>query len=312
MARNVSRFEAQLDRLADLRRQTASAEGSAEVARALASKSALVAQKAARIAREWQAAELTPELVSAFERFLVSGAATDKGCDAKREILKALCDLECRSPSIFRRGLAYVQMEPSWPDTRVDTAAEVRGLSAIGLAQTGDPDALEEILPLLLDPERGARIGAVRAIGAAGLPGAPLLLRLKALSGDRDAEVVGECFAALLRMGHAHAVAFVADFLDRQPEAVAEAAALALGDSRLETAFDILRDALERRTRARRRTLLLALALLRREPAIEYLLGLVQSGEGPISGDAAAALAVYKDDPKLQARLAVALAAREL
>ena len=311
MARKASSLEEQLDRLAELRGQPLSPEGRAQVAQYLNSKMNLVAAKAARIAGEWQAAELTPELLAAFDRFMVKPETTDKRCAAKIEILKALCKLEYPSPSVFRRGLRHVQMEPTWGGS-ADTAAEVRALGAMGLAQTNDPDALEEILPLLLDPQRDARIGAVRAVGASGLPGGLLLLRLKALSGD-EPEVLGECFAALLRAAPAQSPEFVATFLGHREDSVAEAAALALGDSRLESAFAVLRDALER-TRAlplRRRTLLLAIALLRRENAIDYLLDLVRHGEGQISADAVAALAMYEKDPNLQERLDRARHARD-
>ena len=131
-----------------------------------------------------------------------------------------------------------------------------------------------------------------------------LFRSLKALSGD-EPEVLGECFAALLRAAPAPSPEFVAKFLDHREEAVVEAAALALGYSRLEGAFAVLRDAFER-TRAlplRRRTLLLAIALLRRENAIDYLLDLVQNGEVQTSADAVAALAMYEKDPNLQERL---------
>jgi HEAT repeat protein len=309
VARKISSLEEQLDRLAELRGQPPSPEGRAEVAKHLNSKMNLVAAKAARIAGEWQAAELTPELVAAFDRFMVKPETTDKRCAAKIEILKALCKLEYSSPSVFRRGVQHIQMEPTWGGS-VDTAAEVRALGAMGLAQTDYPEALEEIVPLLLDRERDARIGAVRAIAASGLPGGALLLRLKGLSGD-EPEVLGECFAALLRAEPTRSMEFVAKFLDHREEAVAEAAALALGDSRLESAFAVLRDAFQRsRTRPLRRTLLLAMALLRRENAIDYLLDLVQNGEGQTSADAVAALAMYDQDPNLQERLDRARKAR--
>jgi HEAT repeat protein len=279
VARKVSSLEEQLDRLAELRGQPSSPEGCAEAARCLASKMNLVASKAARIAGEWLAAELTPELVAAFDRFMVKPETTDKRCAAKIEILKALCKLEYPSPSVFRRGMQHVQMEPTWGGS-MDTAAEVRALGAMGLAQTDDPEALEEIVPLLLDRERDARIGAVRAIAASGLPGGALLLRLKALSGD-EPEVLGECFAACCAPRPTKSLEFVAKFLDsHREEAIAEAAALALGDSRLESAFAVLRDAFQLLRAPRcRRTLLLAIALLRRENAIDYLLDLVQNGE---------------------------------
>jgi len=309
VARKVSSLEEQLDRLAELRGQPPSPEGREQVALYLNSRMNLVAAKAARIAGEWEAAELTPLLTAAFGRFMVKPETTDKRCAAKIEILKALCKLEHPSPSVFRRALRHIQMEPTWGGT-VDTAAEVRALGAMGLAQTSDPDALEEILPLLLDPARDARIGAVRALGASGLPGGTLLLRLKALSGD-EPEVLGECCAALLRAEPAKSLEFVAQFLDHREEAVAEAAALALGDSRLEGAFAVLRNAFEHSAgQPVRRTLLLAVALLRRENAIDYLLDLVQNGGSPTSADAAAALATYNQDPRLQERLDRALKAR--
>ena len=310
MTRKVSSLEEQLDRVAELRGQPPSPEGRAEVAQYLNSKMNLVAAKAARIAGEWLAAELMPQLAEAFDRFMVKPETTDKRCAAKIEILKALCKLEYSSPAVFRRGLRHIQMEPTWGGS-VDTAAEVRALGAMGLAQTDYPEALEEILPLLLDPQRDARIGAARAIAASGLPGSALLLRLKALSGD-EPEVLGECLAGLLRATPTQSLEFVAKFLDRREEAVAEVAALALGDSRLESAFAVLREAVER-TRAQtfRRTLLLAIGLLRRENAIEYLLDLVQNGEGQNSADATAALAMYEKDPILQERLDRARKARE-
>jgi HEAT repeat protein len=302
VARKVSSLEELLDRLAELRGHAPSLEGRTEVGKCLSSKMNLVAAKAARIAGEWQAAELTPELVAAFDRFMVKPETTDKRCAAKIEILKALCKLEYSSPAVFRRGLLHVQMEPTWGGS-VDTAAEVRALGAMGLAQTDYAEALEEIVPLLLDPQRDARIGAVRAMAVSGLPGAALLLRLKALSGD-EPDVLGECFAALLRTEPAKSLEFVAKFLDHREEAVTEAAALALGDSRLESAFAVLRDAFQqKRAQPLRRTLLLAIALLRRENAIDYLLDLVQNGEGQTSAAAVAALAMYEKDPNLQERL---------
>jgi HEAT repeat protein len=301
VARKISSLEEQLDRVAALRGEPPSPAGRAEAAKYLNSKMNLVVAKAARIAGEWLAAELTPQLVEAFDRFMLKPETSDKRCAAKIEILKALCKLEYPSPSIFRRSLRHVQMEPTWGGS-VDTAAAVRALGAMGLAQTDYTEALEEIVPLLLDAERDARIGALRAIAASGLPGGALLLRLKALSGD-EPEVLGECFAALLRAAPSQSLEFVAKFLDHREEAVAEAAALALGDSRLESAFAVLREAFERTRALPRRTLLLAIALLRRENAIDYLLDLVQNGEGQTSADAVAALAMYEKDPNLQERL---------
>jgi hypothetical protein len=131
-------------------------------------------------------------------------------------------------------------------------------------------------------------------------------LRLKALAGD-EPEVLGECFTALLRAEGAGSLAFVAPFLSSPDDAVAEAAALAVGESRLEGAFEVLHDAFERTIgRSLRRTLLLAAALLRRENAVAFLLELVESGAEQTSADASAALAIYAQDPTIRERLAEA------
>ena len=94
----------------------------------------------------------------------------------------------------------------------------------MGLAQTHHPDAPYEIVKLLADPEPGARAGAARAIGT--LPGeaAALLLRFKALIGDRESDVLAECFASLLIVDPERSLGFVADFADGDEE-LAEAAA---------------------------------------------------------------------------------------
>ena len=164
----------------------------------------------------------------------------------------------------------------------------------MGLALTDYTEALEEILPLLLDKLSDARIGAIRAIAASGLPGGALALRLKALTGDTP-EVTGECLAALLRSEPSKSLDFVAKFLDDRDEAVAESAALALGDSRLEGAFDILRDAFDRtHGRPLRHTLLTAIALLRRDAAVEFLREVVRDAAEPTAAAAREALSIYQ------------------
>ena len=55
----------------------------------------------------------------------------------------------------------------------------------------------------------------------------------------------------------------------------------------------------------------MAIALLRRENALAYLLDLVRNGADQASADAAAALAIYEKDPNLQERLDLARKARD-
>jgi len=82
---------------------------------------------------------------------MVKPEAGDKRCAAKIEILKALCKLQYPSPSLFRRAMRHIQMEPSWGGP-VDTAAEVRALGAMGLAQTDYTEVQEEIVPCCSTP----------------------------------------------------------------------------------------------------------------------------------------------------------------
>ena len=97
-------------------------------------------------------------------------------------------------------------------------------------------------MTLLADSDLAARTGAVRAIADSG-PGRVLLLRLKTLLGDKEIEVTGECFAALLSLDPAGSVDFVANFLRSRMEGIGEQAALALGESRLPAAIEVLREA---------------------------------------------------------------------
>ncbi len=74
-------------------------------------------------------------------------------------------------------------------------------------------------------------------------------------------------------------------------------------------AFPVLRQWWERAdSAALRRTALLAIAMLRREEAIEFLLGLVAEAPGFTARDAIAALAVYRHDEALCERLRTAAA----
>ena len=83
-----------------------------------------------------------------------------------------------------------------------------------------------------------------------------------------------------------------------------QAAALALGESRVPDALALLRDLWERNDDAElRRTALLAIATLRHDQALEFLLALIAEGIGPSARDAIEALAIYKDDVALCERV---------
>jgi HEAT repeat protein len=202
-------------------------------------------------------------------------------------------------------------MEPVWGGS-VDTATALRGTCAFALVRVHYPDYLTELADLLADREAPARRMAAQALAYSENAAAVPLLRLKALHGDADPQVVGECLLALLKIAPRPSLDFAARFLGAAGAEIAEAAALALGASRQSGAFPILKQWWERTFDVTlRRTALLAVAMLKSEEAIDYLLAHVTDSPAPHARDALRALAVYRHDPKLRARVEAALAMRE-
>lgn len=266
---------------------------------------------AATTAERLEAAALAQDLVDAFLDLMTAPAKRDPGCKALLEIAKALVAMDQDAARVYFPGLRHVQMEGSFGPP-VDAAAELRGVCAQGLARMAHPDALQECVTLLVDRETAARAGAVRAIADAGQQEGVLLLRLKALVGDSKIEVTAECFAALLRLAPAPSLEFVANFLRSPSEEIAEAAAFALGESRMAAAFPLLRAAWDRIAHAeRRRTLLLAAAMLRLDEAVNFLLDRVAEDSEPSAADAIAALALYGRDETVRARVEARVARRD-
>ena len=279
------RLEDRLAALSDLRQDPTAPEARKELVKCLASKISLLAAKAARIVGECKVDDLAPQLVDAIQRFMIDPVASDRRCEAKLAIVKALEALEYPSYEPFLRGIRHVQMEPSFGPP-VDTAIELRALSAIGLVRANYPDVGVELVTLLADKQRDARIGAARALAYWSTGAGALLLRFKILTGDPEPEVIGECFSGLLYI-EPRSLDFVAAYLDDAEPAIAEGAALALGESHREEAFEILKQHVQ--PTILRPTIMLAIALLRNDTAVEYLRSLLPDR------DAAKALEIYKD-----------------
>jgi hypothetical protein len=164
----------------------------------------------------------------------------------------------------------------------------------------------------LHDSEAGARAGAVRAIACGNPREAELLLRSKALAGDAEPQVLGECFTGLLRVAPEESIPFVAAYLTHADDAVRELAALALGDSRLDAALTPLKEAWSGVLLGDefRRALLRAAAAHRSEAAFEWLLEIVAEARAPIVMSVIEALAPYKHNGRLMQRLTRALTER--
>ncbi|HEX7238317.1 MAG TPA: HEAT repeat domain-containing protein, partial [Gammaproteobacteria bacterium] len=205
----------------------------------------------------------------------------------------------------------YRQLEPVWGGT-ADTAVDVRASCAMGLVASGYARALVELTALLNDSDAAARIGAVRAIACGNPREAELLLRAKALAGDAEPQVLGECFTGLLAVAPDESLKFVAGYLAHADEAVRELAALALGESRLEAALAPLKEAWGGVLVGEefRRTLLRAAAANRSEAAFDWLLSIVAESRVPVALEVVETLAIYNRNAKLAQRLEAALTER--
>ena len=249
-------LQEQLARLAAMRRAPATDEATVQLHAALEKGPGLAAARAAEIVaaadgempsmdrRETWRREFFPLLRRAFAWCCDEPVKRDKGAFGKIAIADALDRMECEEAAPFVRGVAYVQMEPSMGKP-VDKAPPLRARSLAALVRLRHPKRMIWMTDLLWDAWRDARLGAVRAAAHEGTEAAELLLRAKALAGDRGsdvdaiaandgAEVMGEAFAALLALGAERNASFVGRFLGEAEvaDAVRGQAALALGECR--------------------------------------------------------------------------------
>ena len=253
---------------------------------------------------------LVPDLVRAFHRLIKDPSRLDKGCAATTEIVSALYELDYAEPEIYLLGIHHVQMEGSFGPP-VDAAAKLRAASALGLARTRHPAALDEIVSLLVDEWPEARIGAVRAMTVNGGAAGALLLKLTILAGEKEPQVLAECFCGLLSAAPDRSVPLVAGFADSGNLPVAEAALLALGSSRLPEALDWLKAKWERTAGGQlHKTVLLAIAMVRSEAAIEFLLQLLAECTPALAKDVIVALAFFRNNERVRGRVESVVARR--
>jgi HEAT repeat protein len=301
------KFDQELETLDQLRRAGASPPTIAKLRKALSNRNNFLVSKAARIAAELGVGELAPDLLAAFDRFFSDPVKADPQCWAKIAIAKALGELGHDDPAAYVRGLRHVQMEPVWGG-RQDTAGPLRGACALALAgcrRLSDREALAYLIDAAFDSDKTVRVEAARAIGRVGLPEAALLLRMRALGGDPEAEVLGACYAALLSIEGCQGLEFVGRFLEREDDAAAEAA-VAIGSMREPAAFVVLKQRWERGAAEPFGAVLLsAMVLTRQDEAIEYLLRLIRiDAQGAAA--AIAALAARGCSEAMRARVASA------
>ncbi len=282
----------------------------------LNSKFAIAVSQSAKIIGEAELYELMPALVAAFDRFMVNPAETDQSCQAKFRIAEALYRLNYSNEDLFLQGVRHVQMEGVWGGKQ-DTAANLRGICALGLVRMNYPHVWSELADLLADPEMEARVAAARAIAYTEADQGVPLLRLRVQIGDQP-PVISECLLGLLTLAPERSLPLVTRLLYAHKSSplledteIAEVAALALGETRLPQAFPILQTWWHQAKNAElRKTGLLAIAMLRQDEPLDFLLSLITDGRIPDAKEAIAALSIYRQDQDLWQRVSEAIGQR--
>lgn len=252
--------------------------------------------------------ELVGKAEAAFDRLLEDAIKRDPQCYGKTAIAQLLFDAEVRAHEVFEAGVQHVQPEPVLGGKQ-DSAGQLRGICVMALAHGQHPRALVEAARLLADPERAARIAAMRALVASGnRETAEPLLRLRLEMREDDPEALTECMAGLLEINPRDNVDVIAAKMDSSNVATAEAAALALGSSRAPGAFERLAHRVEKAiTTNDRGTLMIAIAMLRTDTAWQYLVERVMEGPPGEALAAVDALATFKEQPGLRDRVEAAV-----
>jgi HEAT repeat protein len=305
-------FDKKIEALEALRLAPESPARSEQLRKALKDRNNFLVAKAAGVAAHLGEAVLIPDLVAALNRFLVDASKSDPQCWAKNAIVKALKDLGHDESEVFLRGIVHVQLEPVWGG-RQDSAAVLRGSCALALVacRMDDIEILGVLAELLADPEKPARLDAARAIAQLGrMEGAPLL-RLKALCGDEDSEVIGECFLALSSLNAAQAVPFIARFLQSPDEDVRMEALGVLGQSAEPAALDVLKKSWSHLVDPElRRALLLSLAASPLRESAEFVLSTLDEASGLVAESAIVSLGRSRFRAEMFVRTAAVVKAR--
>jgi HEAT repeat protein len=279
------KFEEQLAALDALRHAPAEQRSEA-LHKALGNRNNFIVAKAADLVREFQLADETAQLLAAFNRFFDDPVKSDPQCWAKNAISRALAAMEYQDEEAFLRGMRHIQMEPVWGGSS-DTAGTLRATCALALVQCRsltERDLLTHLVELLADKDKSVRVEVVRAIEQIGSPSAVLLLRLRAVLGTDEPEVLGACYGGVLRIEGVRAIPWVRRFLASADDNAGEAA-LAIAGTHSAEGFEALRECFSspgNRVNDRandswwRSVLLSAIALTRQEAALEFLLELVK------------------------------------
>ncbi len=291
----------------------------------LRAKHARVVETAAKILRDAGPTirgSMQDDMLAALSAWMGDGRRADPGCTAKTALVVALVRHEAErgegvTPGQFRGLLRDAARHVAWEKVyggRVDVAGDLRIAAAAGLVTVADPQALSVLADHLADPLLPVRRAAARNLVVHGGREAALLLRLKARIGDVEADGLGEVLRALLALDPQ--ALDVAEAWLRAPdgedeEATFAEAALALGEVGSDEAGDRLRLAWDRTLdEDRRRVLVTALAQVRTDKALAFLVEVVREAAPTVAADAAALLGACLRGGALRAALHEAIDAR--
>ncbi|MCC6332966.1 MAG: HEAT repeat domain-containing protein [Myxococcales bacterium] len=308
-ARKKQDLEAALNDVRDAAAAVDEPESRQKLAAALASKRAMVVERAAKVVKEHSLSDFSAALRDAYQRLLDGGPKADPGCRAKVAVLEALDVLEWTDHEPFLSASRYVQEEAAWGPP-VDTAAGVRVRGVLALARLGYAD-----LPILAgerfeDSQPPVRAAVADALAAFGERSSAGLLLHKLRVGDDDPLVKLACMSALMALAPDWGLPYLSPLVASGHGEARELAALALGQSHRPDAADALIAALESAVRStEREAVLRGLGLHRSDRAADVLLKLIETGAAADARAAVKALAPRRFEPGLREKI-VAHAAR--
>jgi len=242
-------------------------------------------------------------LADLFETHRRGGAQTDPGCEIKLACIRILARLESDRVAPFLAATRHVQPEPVYGG-KEDTAAELRGQAFAALVSLGYRDVHYVAVERLVDPEPETRRLVVAAMALLDSERAELLLRFKLASGDPDPGVLGSCFSSLMKLAPEKTMPLALASLSDANPAIADAAAIAIGESHHPDAFAALKRHWDADPHPlQRERLILPIALIRDEASRDLLLAELEAGNKRLARSLFAALGIYSNDASLCARL---------